>query len=348
VPSFEIVFSLSPALQKAADSLIKAMEGFNASLAKSLPAWNTSFQAQLALLRRQPLVAAAKPAKRLGGGKRKTPVTTAKKHTKPAVRAKVTNRWRTADRKEKLPGLWRRGVMSDDIKRAFDADGAPPVLSERHLGIWASGLGAKRPPGFPKSGRGCDVWRATHQVVPPASVSRAVASKARIVASKPETLRDPAPERIAEPATAPDPAKTALPVEPAAPRSPSLAQLASSTEPYTPRAPAAKLPIDPRVGAMSVAARIGADDAAAQMDCPVIWADALEWAIRHRPNGFDRPTSLKDVQAIRAHHELPPYRLIRPRQDHREPLPRTDLIERETAPSPSPRAASGHAARAAA
>jgi hypothetical protein len=265
----DLVVSLSPTLADLAERLLAVLGG----------AWAS----KPAVARLEPVparnsVAAPSPAraaKAAGGGA----VAGKKPHRvadKKAAR-KVTKGWRTASRKAKLPELWRAGVSPDEIKAQFDADGGPPVPSNKQLGIWAVTLGAKRPKDYPNP-----FPKA------PAAPRRADAiSVARASAIAPPVIRPPA-----------------------------------ITPPVKRPAPATNGKFDP----LSVAARLRAEDDAAQIDCPISWSDALEWANRHRPNGFDRPRNLKDIQAIRAYHRLPPCRIIRP-HGPQDPLPAAHLIE---------------------
>lgn len=80
--------------------------------------------------------------------------------------------------------------------------------------------------------------------------------------------------------------------------------------------------------AFSVAGRIDADNLASQADCPITWPDALEWATRHRPNGFNIPVTKADVNAIRDAHGLPRYRIVAARGPI-ERLPASHLDTRE-------------------
>ena len=62
--------------------------------------------------------------------------------------------------------------------------------------------------------------------------------------------------------------------------------------------------------------------------CPITARDALTWARRNKPEGFNDPRTLADVNAIRIHHGLPRYRIIR---DYEPPSP---LLDPSSFPQP--------------
>lgn len=82
---------------------------------------------------------------------------------------------------------------------------------------------------------------------------------------------------------------------------------------------------------LSVAARIEADELAQQAACPITWSDALEWGKRHRPDGVKTPTTLAEINAVRAHHGLPRYRIIRARGPENE-LPAANVGDTDLTP----------------
>ncbi len=81
----------------------------------------------------------------------------------------------------------------------------------------------------------------------------------------------------------------------------------------------------------SVAGRLEASAVAELTDCPMSWPDALEWAIRNRPNGFDIPVTRGDVDRIRAVHGLPRFRIVQ-QLGPRTPLPASHVENGEQGP----------------
>jgi hypothetical protein len=232
-----------------------------------------------------------------------------------------------------LPDLYRANLSTEEIKRRFDADGGPPVPAKALINVWAAELGAKRPAKGEQSAEDAEGVRVTRIPSPAPETSPAVEGVR--VTRTPSAPALPADEGVfmtktPSPATAPTPAFEA-PGSPF-PKGTTIADLSRGVD----EGPAGKPGPDrrrwgARNGVLNVAARQEADLTATQEACSIAWPDALEWANRHRPDGFNRPKSLADVNAIRAHHCLPRYRIIRPNAPL-DKLPAAHLIDQSDSP----------------